>query len=97
MKKLPIFSQKPGSFILSPSFDAQSCAWLMTESQSILASLNIEAMIADLKKQLADGRLKDESQIKDAIKEAAKDCRQASCLSSPRMPLVYLQVLPFRK
>ena len=32
-----------------------------------------EAMIADLKKQLADGRLKDESQIKDAIKEAAKD------------------------
>ena len=30
-------------------------------------------MIADLKKQLADGKLKDESQIKDAIKEAAKD------------------------
>ena len=36
-------------------------------------SQDIEAMIADLKKQLADGRLKDESQIKDAIKEAAKD------------------------
>ena len=36
-------------------------------------SKDIEAMIADLKKQLADGRLKDESQIKDAIKEAAKD------------------------
>ena len=35
-------------------------------------SQDIEAMIADLKKQLADGRLKDESQIKDAIKEAAK-------------------------
>ena len=36
-------------------------------------SQDIEAMIADLKKQLADGKLKDESQIKDAIKEAAKD------------------------
>ena len=36
-------------------------------------SQDIEAMIADLKKQLADGRLKDESQIKDAINEAAKD------------------------
>ena len=29
--------------------------------------------IRRIKKQLADGRLKDESQIKDAIKEAAKD------------------------
>lgn len=36
-------------------------------------SQDIEAMIADLKKQLADGRLKDESQIKDAIKEAARN------------------------
>ena len=36
-------------------------------------SQDIEAMIADLKKQLANGKLKDESQIKDAIKEAAKD------------------------
>lgn len=32
-------------------------------------SQDIEAMIADLKKQLADGRLKDESQIKEAAKD----------------------------
>ena len=36
--------------------------------QMCIRDRDIEAMIADLKKQLADGRLKDESQIKDAIK-----------------------------
>ena len=36
-------------------------------------SQDIEAMIADLKQQLADGKLETEEQIKEAIKDAAKD------------------------
>ncbi len=36
-------------------------------------SQDVEAMIADLKQQLADGKLDTEDQIKEAIKEAAKD------------------------
>lgn len=36
-------------------------------------SQDVEAMIADLKQQLADGKLETEDQIKEAIKDAAKD------------------------
>lgn len=36
-------------------------------------SQDVEAMIADLKEQIANGKLKTEDQIRDAIKEAAKD------------------------
>lgn len=36
-------------------------------------SQDVEAMIADLKQQLADGKLETEEQIKEAIKDAAKD------------------------
>lgn len=36
-------------------------------------SQDVEAMIADLKEQIANGKLKTEDQIRNAIKEAAKD------------------------